>query len=206
VFPFLQRRDRELDDSFDSLPRSPERATAMICVPVSVRNPSRTKTTERDANSASVIPVSTYGFSKRECCYEEVPSRGALRSGADFPTPQLTRDAERITSRRRSFLRTIPPVFARLGSVSGPLLCPDETYQYPTCTRLLSRQGSRFRGQTLLPSVSPTRRRVSSTPRPLPLDLAHFGTIWHKKTTLSLRPEPSYVERCQRKFLRQLTL
>ena len=84
----------------------------------------------------------------------------------------MTRDAERITSRRRSFLPTFSPLVARLGRVSGPLLCPDETYQQPACKRLLARQGARFRGQTLRRSISATRRRVSSPTGP-------FLSIWH---------------------------
>jgi hypothetical protein len=47
----MQRQDRELADSFDELRHSPVRATAMVSAAVAVRNPCRTKTTERDLNA-----------------------------------------------------------------------------------------------------------------------------------------------------------
>ena len=50
---------------------------------------------------------------------------GALQSGADLPPQQLPRDAERITSRRRSFLRPFPPIPAPFVTNLRP--CSDPT-------------------------------------------------------------------------------
>jgi hypothetical protein len=49
----------------------------MIYCCKAVRNPFQTEPTERDSNSATVIPASTYGIHQREDCYEEGSSRGA---------------------------------------------------------------------------------------------------------------------------------
>src|SRR5262245_51688784 len=69
----------------------------------------------------------------------------SLALAIDVPPHQIAQRSAQYASevRWRGEVGTFSPFFARLGSVSGPLLCPDETYQEPTCTRLLSRQGAR---------------------------------------------------------------
>jgi hypothetical protein len=57
VSQFIQRRDREWADSFDELRLSTERATAMVCAAIAVRNPFRTEATERDSKSATFISL-----------------------------------------------------------------------------------------------------------------------------------------------------
>ena len=66
-------------------------------------------------------------------------TRGALRSGADLPTQQLTRDAERNTSRRRPFLRPLPRLFATHRRRSRPLTLPPESRPPPSENYPLSR-------------------------------------------------------------------
>jgi hypothetical protein len=60
VFQLIQRRDRELADTFDELRLSTQRAKAMVCEAVRVRNPSGSKATERDANSATFISLQAH--------------------------------------------------------------------------------------------------------------------------------------------------
>jgi hypothetical protein len=87
VFQLLQRRDSGMVLYADfhaacwvDACMDPQKCATLfdLCGSNRVRNPSRSKTTERDSNSASFIPTSTYGFRQREVCYEEGSSRGAF--------------------------------------------------------------------------------------------------------------------------------
>ena len=116
---------------------------------------------------------------KREQCDNAI-MRGALRSGADLPTQQLTRDAERITSRRHSFLRTFRRVFALFGRPSRPLLRRQESGQTGPQKPPSPRCRSHFRPQTLRHSASASRRPVSESRRkgctPLQGKTRHVGS------------------------------
>ena len=92
---------------------------------------------------------------------EECLVRGALRSGAELPLRQLTRDAERETSRRRPFLGTFPRLFASVASQSRPLPSPRDSGQTWPQKPSFAQSCSRFWPKTLRLCASPPRPRVN---------------------------------------------
>jgi hypothetical protein len=103
-------------------------------------------------------------------------TRGALRSGADLSPRQLTRDAERINSRRLSFLATCPRPFASFGPRARPPPCTHERRRHLPQT-----------GPLPLPCPPPvaanspsrclTAQTRSSRPAPLPLGNLRAETL-----------------------------
>lgn len=136
--------------------------------------------------------------------FEESFTRGALRSGADLPIQQLTRDAESANSRRRPFLRTFPAILLPcaahlcLGSASSTAA----TILHPNA--LLPHQQTPPRPKL---SLSPSRPRDTHLPSP-----TGSGTGRPRDTLLvHVRPEPARLVRCvrfeaeaHRRFLRFL--
>jgi hypothetical protein len=88
--------------------------------------------------------------------------RGALRSGAELPPQQLTRDAERTTSRRRSFLGLLPRVFASLAHPLGLSARAKRARTPRPNDRLVRRYGCRLPSQNLLLSIATPRHGVSA--------------------------------------------
>lgn len=79
-------------------------------------------------------------------------ARGALRSGADLPPQQLTRDAERETS--RPFLRILPRLFVPFDDQSPPLHSARESGQKWPQRPPFPRRAAHLSARSLFPSAS----------------------------------------------------
>jgi hypothetical protein len=99
-----------------------------------------------------------------------------LRSGADLPPRQLTRNAERTTSRRLSFLATCPRPLASFGPRARPLPCTHERRRHLPHTGPLPLHGPPPLAENS-PSRCLTAQTKSSRPAPLPLGNRRAETL-----------------------------
>ena len=121
----------------------------------------------------------------------------------------MTPDAESIYSRRRSFLRPCPRLFASFGRLSLALLRLPESGQTGPQKPPSPRRRCRFGPKTLLPSAAPWRQPVyHPRPRNAPRSKARPDTLGQGQqgslATL-LRAGDRSVEAIQRRRIEKIT-